>query len=146
MLVDLLPVDHIEERLDVFRPPVLVFQVVGMFPYIQAEQRSFALAQGIVLIGCGDNVQPAVVCHKPGPTAAEQQSGRVWKFAFKRFEITEGLFDSIGNFPAKSNVFFQNRPEKRMIGMAAAVIPHGRSDFFGYFVQAFDQVLGTAFF
>ena len=56
MLVDLLPVDHFEEGLDVFRPAVLVFQVVGMLPHIQTQNRCFTLTQGVVLVRCGDIV------------------------------------------------------------------------------------------
>src|SRR3546814_7364891 len=53
--LDLVPVDHVVERADVVRTTVLVLQVVGVFPHVQAEDRGVARADALheraVLVG-----------------------------------------------------------------------------------------------
>src|SRR5439155_7537568 len=44
--VDLVPVDDVPERLDVLGPPVLVLEVVGVLPHVQAEDGRVAADQG----------------------------------------------------------------------------------------------------
>jgi hypothetical protein len=51
------PVDDIPDSAEVFGAPVLVLEVIGMFPHIYAEDR-FALEgcyghEGVVLVGGG---------------------------------------------------------------------------------------------
>jgi murein DD-endopeptidase MepM/ murein hydrolase activator NlpD len=41
-LIDLFPIDDFKEGLDIFRPPVLVFEIIGMLPYIQPKDRNFS--------------------------------------------------------------------------------------------------------
>ena len=38
------PIDDMEERGHVFRSPVLVFEIIGMFPHVNAQQWLLALA------------------------------------------------------------------------------------------------------
>jgi hypothetical protein len=38
------PIDDTEKRGDIFRPTVLIFQIIGVFPHVNAEQRLLALA------------------------------------------------------------------------------------------------------
>ena len=39
-IAHLIPIDDIPKRLHVFRPPILVFEIVGVFPQIENQQRS----------------------------------------------------------------------------------------------------------
>src|SRR2546421_13085236 len=48
--VDLVPVDDVPERLDVLGPPVLVLEVVGVLPHVQAEDGRVAADEGRVLV------------------------------------------------------------------------------------------------
>ncbi len=48
---DLGPVDDVPPRVDVVRAPVLVLQVVGVLPHVDAEQRRLAVAERVVLVG-----------------------------------------------------------------------------------------------
>lgn len=65
------PVDDLKKCGDVFRPPVLVFKIVGVFPDIQAQNRDLPLTDGAVLIRCGHDLQAPVVDNDPGPPAAK---------------------------------------------------------------------------
>ncbi len=47
------PVDHVVERGHVFRPAILILQVVGMLPHVDAGQRLPSGAEHTVLIGRG---------------------------------------------------------------------------------------------
>src|SRR3546814_19710412 len=53
--LDLVPVDHVVERADVVRAAVLVLQVVGVLPHVQAQDRGVARADALheraVLVG-----------------------------------------------------------------------------------------------
>src|SRR5690606_4836790 len=66
------PVDHVEERADVFRTAILVLQVVRVFPHIQAQHRRVAVHQRAVLVGRTLHHQFAFRRDaEPGPAAAE---------------------------------------------------------------------------
>lgn len=46
-----IPVNHIEKRSDVIWSPVLVVEIVGVLPYVQAQQWRAAFHQWVVLVG-----------------------------------------------------------------------------------------------
>jgi hypothetical protein len=50
-LVDVVPVDHIPPGGEVFRAAVLEFEVVGVFPDVEAEEGSLVLQEGRILVG-----------------------------------------------------------------------------------------------
>ena len=77
MLVDFVPVDHVEEGRNILRPAVLVGQVIGVLPDVDPEDRGFALAERAVLVRRGHDFQLALVLHEPGPTASEEKGGGV---------------------------------------------------------------------
>ena len=64
-MADLLPVDNIPEGCDVLRPAVVVLQVVGMLPYIQAQDGNgwviSHLHEWVVLVGGGGDNELAVL-------------------------------------------------------------------------------------
>jgi hypothetical protein len=65
ILIDFIPIDYVEKCIDVFGSAILVFQIIGMFPDIDSEDRRFALADRIVLVRCGHDLQFIVA---PGQT------------------------------------------------------------------------------
>ena len=77
MLVDLVPVDHIEEGRDALRPPVLVGQIVGVLPDIDPEDGGLPLTERTFLVRCGHDLQLALVQRQPGPAASEEKGGGV---------------------------------------------------------------------
>ena len=54
LLSGVIPVDHVPERFHVFRPTILVFEIVGVFPDVDADDRNFFVVRfrdRTVLIG-----------------------------------------------------------------------------------------------
>ncbi len=71
-LVDFVPVRHVPPGLQVLGPPIVVLEIVGVLPHVVAENRVEALADGIVLVGCGNDLNFALgVAGQPDPAAAE---------------------------------------------------------------------------
>ena len=91
------PVHDVPPRGDIVGALVLVFEVVGVLPDIEAEQRRAfttgdSLAHdGVVLIGGGDDLQLALVERQPRPTAAEPARGGFAKILFETGDIAEDL-------------------------------------------------------
>src|SRR5438034_2033470 len=65
------PVDHIEPGGDIIGSLVLVLEVIGMLPNIDAQQRLLALAQRRVLVWHRFNLQFPAILYQPGPAAAK---------------------------------------------------------------------------
>src|SRR5260221_14447589 len=66
-----IPVDHLPPRVDVVGPLILVTQVIGVFPDVDAEERRLASHQRTVLVGAVHDLEFAVGQHQPGPATAE---------------------------------------------------------------------------
>lgn len=66
-----LPVNNIPNSTEVFRLPILVLQIIRMFPSINTQQRRI-LSNNWILIGiCADlNLASLVVLYQPCPSAA----------------------------------------------------------------------------
>src|SRR5258708_32844347 len=70
-LIHRVPVDDVPPRGEVVGPAVLVLQIVGMFPDIDAENRLFAFHHPAVLVRGALDVQLAARGHQPPPAAAQ---------------------------------------------------------------------------
>src|SRR3954452_8787078 len=64
-LPDGVPVDHVPDRGQVVGPAVLVLQVVGVLPHVDAEQRCLALEDRRVLVGGAGHLELAAVEQEP---------------------------------------------------------------------------------
>src|SRR5215469_1689897 len=49
-LVNLIPIHNVPPRLQVFRPAIVVFEIVCVFPYVIAEDRIKSLREWAVLV------------------------------------------------------------------------------------------------
>src|SRR3954464_6405641 len=67
----LVPVDHVPPGLEVVRALVLVLEVVGVLPDVDAYQRRLAGRDRRVLVGGACHGEARAVVHEPGPAAAE---------------------------------------------------------------------------
>src|ERR1035437_5895078 len=66
------PVDHLEEGLHVVGAPILILQVVGMFPHVHHQHRLVAQGERAVLVGSGFDGDGSVgQLDQPCPAAAE---------------------------------------------------------------------------
>src|SRR5436853_388675 len=72
----LVPVDHVPPRLEVVRTLVLVLEVVGVLPDVDADQRRLARRDRRVLVGRAGDHEPRPVVHEPRPAAAELADAR----------------------------------------------------------------------
>src|SRR3954451_19380282 len=71
-LVDRVPVDGVEPGGEIVGALVLILEVVGMLPDINAENRGLALHQrGVLVRGAGDAQAAIGRGDQPGPAAAE---------------------------------------------------------------------------
>ena len=72
----LTPVYDIPESADIIRAPVLVMEIVGMLPYVDAEDRRIAFHIRTVLIGRAIHVEIALtVYYQIGGTASNGIGG-----------------------------------------------------------------------
>ncbi|ENH91544.1 phosphomannomutase [Pseudomonas aeruginosa VRFPA02] len=122
---DLPPVDHVVESADVFRAAVLVLQVIGVLPYVQAEDRRIAVHQRAVLVAAALHQQAALGSHaEPGPAAAEAGQRSLGERILERLEAPELLIDgppqvAIGTATALGR---HHGPEQRVVGMPTAIV------------------------
>src|SRR6266702_1066501 len=97
-LVDLVPVQDVPPRGQIFRTSVVVFQIVGMFPHIVAEDGIQALRDWIVLIRRADDLHVAVcLASQPDPSAAKLFSTGIVEFGLKIFEVPESFLNNVGD-------------------------------------------------
>src|SRR5687767_8937287 len=68
---DLRPVDDVPPGGDVVRPAVLVLQVVGVLPDVDAEDRGHPVRERSVLIGGRGHLEDTAVRDEPRPAASE---------------------------------------------------------------------------
>src|SRR4051812_8501459 len=84
---DFVPVDDVEEGGDVFGAAVLVFQVVGVFPNVEAENGGATLRVGGVLVRERfDHETAGAIDGEPGPAAAEDSCGGFGELIFEGVE------------------------------------------------------------
>src|ERR1700691_912996 len=69
------PVHDVPPRVEVVGAAVLVLEVVGVLPDVDAEQRDLAGGDRVVLVGAADHGEAVGVEHEPGPAGAETGGG-----------------------------------------------------------------------
>lgn len=68
---DSLPVDNIPDSLEIFSLAVLVLEIVGMLPSIDAQQRDVLAGHWILVgTGCDTKGTALLILDEPSPTAA----------------------------------------------------------------------------
>src|SRR5687768_8464337 len=87
--VDGVPVDGIPPRGDVVRTTVLVLQVVGVLPDVEAQKRFLAFHQRTVLVRGALDHQLAAGIDQPRPAAAEARRRRLGKLLLEGVEAAE---------------------------------------------------------
>src|SRR5262245_44150674 len=130
---DEVPIDDIEPGGDVFGTAILIFEVIGVLPDIQAEQGLKAVAQRSILVGSGLNAQFFAVDDEPGPAAAEDFGGGISEFFFEAGKVAKAFIDSLGEFAFgfAAAAFLHHLPKKRVVVMAAALVANGDAGFIG---------------
>ena len=92
-LGDRAPIDDVPPRVDVVRSAVLVMQVVGVLPDVDAEQRRLAGRYRVVLIGGPDDREARAVVDQPRPAGAELTDAGRLQLGLKIGKRTERRID-----------------------------------------------------
>src|SRR6185437_10519903 len=103
------PVDDVPPRVDVVGASVLVAQVVGVFPGVEAKKGRVPLHERRILIRRGCNRQPGAIVDKPRPAAAEALQPGISQLVLELRKAVERAVDC---------------RRKVTVGLAAAVGTH----------------------
>ena len=96
------PVHYVPKRGYVLGAAVLVVQVVGMFPKVEAQQRDVSVAYGIVSVGLLQDDKGAVLLHgQPYPSRAEETHGAMVKLLLEVGKSVPLLADGFGQSTAR---------------------------------------------
>src|ERR1700681_2713064 len=88
-LVDLAPVDDVPPCVDVVGTPILILEVVGVFPHVDAEHRLLAVHHRAVLVRAAFDGQRVAGADHPGPPAAEPAHRSLLQLFFELVEAPE---------------------------------------------------------
>src|SRR5258708_21951247 len=124
-----IPIDHVPPGLDVIPAPVLILQVVGVFPDVESQNGLASTSQqiGSVLIRRRVNSQLPVSDDQPGPAGTKAPQARGCEFFLKSRERSKRGIDGRckASFGLSATSFLHQRPEKRVVPVAAAVVADG---------------------
>ena len=72
-----LPVDHVEPVVDICGAQIIMFEIIGVLPDVDIQEKCAGMAQRCILIGGGHDLEDAIVGHKPCVAGSEdRQRGR----------------------------------------------------------------------
>src|SRR5471032_2094107 len=142
-LIDLGPVDDVPPGIEVVGTAVLLLQVVGVFPDVDAEHDFLPFHQRAVLVRRALNRELAALIDDPGPAAAEAADAGLLQLFLELVEAAERSGDRVRDFSGRraARVRAHHLPEHRVVGVAAAVVAHRGADVFGHGVDALQQIL-----
>src|SRR3954469_13746442 len=125
-LGDLAPVDGVPPRVDVVGAPVLVLQVVGVLPDVNAQQRGLPLRDRVVLVGRSDDRQAGAVVDEPRPAGAELVDAGLLELGLEVVERAERGGDRVSQRTVglAAAVRAHALPEQRVVVVPAAVVAH----------------------
>src|SRR5271165_20353 len=123
-LCDGVPVDDVPPRVDVVGATVLVLQVVGVLPHVDAQQRGLAGREGRVLVGRSEYRETRSVVDQPGPARAELVDARRLQRGLEVGERAECGLDSARQGAARGAAAAGAHalPEERVVVVAAGVV------------------------
>jgi hypothetical protein len=144
------PVHDVPPRFHVVRTAILVVQVIGVLPHIEAQNgRATATGrfphQGIILVGGRANGELAVFHAQPRPAGTEPAGCRRGELFLKSFEAAEILRDRFSKFAdwLALGVRLHELPEKAVVPVAAAVVADRAADGFRHGGNAFAKFLNA---
>src|SRR3989344_5669228 len=139
----LFPIDNIPKNLHVLRPPVLVFEVIGMLPDIETKERNAAFRERRILVRSLHDGERPVRENEPRPPRSELPEGGVREGPAERGGIPERARERFckgsRRFPAP--VRTQDSPENIVVDDPAAATAHGGADPLRHKLQIRDELL-----
>src|SRR5215472_2147828 len=141
--VDRSPVHGVPPGRHVVRALVLVLEVVGVLPDVDAQDRDAAAADRVVLVGEALDRQLAAGEVGPAPAAAELADRRLAQRVLEAGEVAERVVDRVRDRAGRvvARVRGHDLPEDRVVQVAAAVVAHDGADVLGHRVQVAQQLL-----
>lgn len=139
----LVPVNHIPDRRQIVGAAVLVFEVVGVLPHVNAQEGGVAFHQGRVLVGGAVDVQFAVfVLDQPAPARAKAGQAGLGHLGFEFLEGAKGGVDGLGQLAGGllGAAGGQDVPEQGVVVVAPAVVAYGGADVLGHLGNFGEQV------
>src|ERR1035441_285293 len=120
------PVHYVPPRGNVVRAAVLILQVVGVLPHVQAHHGVLALHHGAVLVGRGSDLEFAAGPQQPRPAGTETGGRGLAELLLETLETAEGPDDGLGHVAHRrtSGAWPHNLPKHGMVDVAAAAAPH----------------------
>ena len=116
-----------------------------MFPDVQTENSLAAARKQIrsVLIRSGVDGKFPVADDQPGPTGAKAAQAGSGKFLLKSGKGTKRRIDRRRKTPLglSATALFHERPEERVVPVAAAVVADGVANIFWDGIEAFEQIV-----
>src|SRR5204862_3949540 len=106
---------------------ILVVEIIRVFPNVHAKQGRVTIHQWAVLIRRRDYFKfSAFVFDQPSPTTSETTGTSCREFFLERVKASESGFDVISKFARglATSIRTHDFPEKRMVGVAAAIVSH----------------------
>src|SRR3989440_2606111 len=142
--VDRIPVQGVEPGGHVIGALVLVLQVVGVLPNVDAQDRGHLFHERAVLVGVAlDGKLARAIGHKPRPSAAKLSHCGLLELLLERVVAAECVLQRVGDAAVgvAAAAGTHDRPEDRVVGMAPRVVADHGPDVLGHGVDAPQQVL-----
>src|SRR5436190_4968494 len=93
------PVHNVPPRFEIIGAAVLIFQVIGVLPHIDAEDGRVPVHQRAVLIWRGNDFKTSIlILDEPCPAAAEAAHTSSSNFLFEIIKAAERGIDIVGEF------------------------------------------------
>src|SRR5262249_12071553 len=127
-----------EHRCDEVRAPVLIVEIVGVLPDVDAEKRCLSMDEWRVGIRGVHHLEPALIEHEPCPAAAELRGGRALELRDEGIEAAEIDDDArtelAGGLAAAAGL--ETAPEEAVVpGLRAAIEDPRPGRVAGHFAQ-----------
>mmetsp|Transcript_1836 Transcript_1836/g.6037 ORF Transcript_1836/g.6037 Transcript_1836/m.6037 type:complete len:260 (-) Transcript_1836:150-929(-) len=125
VLPHLVPVDDVVEGGNVLRPAVLVLEVVGVLPHVDAQDGDVAAGvhQRVVLVGAGGDFDRAILGHdQPGPAGTKDSRGSGRELRLEAIIRSEGLVHLLGQVASRRAARLRSHraPQEAVVVVAAA--------------------------
>ena len=136
-----IPVDDAPYCGEMIDTAVLIVEVVGMFPYVDAENRLQSVANGGACVGFLRNHEfPFAVTGKPYPTATEKTGAFLLELLLEGFERTKLCIDGFGQLAHGLAIFLWSgelREVEIVVEDLSGVVEDGTFGVFNDFFEGF---------
>src|SRR5512134_462231 len=125
----LVPVGDRPPGVEVVEPPVLVLQVIGVFPDVIDQHRELALRERILVAAGGGHLQLAAVplrAYEPHPAGAKYPVAGFCEAGLELREAAEVALDRVGQCACRlaAAAGRHRAPEQAVVQMPAGVVAH----------------------